>query len=138
MRSRIASIYDIPESDLIMEPIGCVRERTHSGELKNCSEEVQAVVLLPATSDSRDRVVFWPGVTGHESYYVGDLRGSLLADRANFKPTDGSFGPTKWRNEAFYLCAGGGRYDALRTSKGELLTVVESLVQRHPAAGGDT
>lgn len=121
LRDRLCQALDIEPTSLIMAPLWCRRTTRSRGVV----EEIHAIYLFSRSS----RVAFkvWPGVTGYESSYVDDALERLERLEKDFVPQEGMFGPTRWEDELWSLCAGNNVYDSLQVSYGELREALQYM-----------
>ncbi len=107
-------------------PITPVLCRRRNGE-RFFREEIHALVLAPERDDDRRTVHFYPGVTGHESYYLDSMLEELERSKREFVPELGVFGMTRWEHTDWCICAGGVVYDELTASVGDLAEALMRL-----------
>jgi len=119
----ICSRLGIDDQPLVMTPMMCRRVTKNRGVV----DELHVAYLV--IRNDRTVLEVYPGVTGHESFYMMDATSRLNESERAFVPEPGIFGPTRWEDQPWSLCAGSNVYDELSVAKGELRQAITRLLK---------
>lgn len=100
------------------------------GAPRQVQECIQVLVYLAAIpANARAPIVkVYPGVTGHESFYVESMRENLTRGRVEYEPKESLFGGlTAFEHEDVVFCAGSAVYARLWSSVGEFEEALAEL-----------